>query len=58
MDIKSCPACWGTNLDATQISTEHVTVICYDCSQVFEIKNTGLIIDEAVLQAAALPEVV
>ncbi|WP_156779669.1 hypothetical protein [Desulforamulus reducens] len=43
LDIKSCPVCWGTNLDATVIGQNDVTVICHDCGQIFEVKTTGSI---------------
>lgn len=39
MDIKSCPVCWGTNLDATKVGDGHKTAICYDCGYVFEVKG-------------------
>lgn len=44
MDIRSCPSCWGTNLDATETGTELI-VICYDCGEVHELKPTGLVSD-------------
>lgn len=45
MDITSCPMCWGTNLDPTELGPEHVAVICHDCGQVFEVKGAGSIAD-------------
>jgi uncharacterized Zn finger protein len=46
LDIKSCPICCGTNLDATVVGQNEVTTICHDCGHVFETKVIGNI-DEA-----------
>lgn len=45
MRIHNCAHCSGTNIDPTIITPGHATVICHDCGQVFEVKNTGTIAD-------------
>jgi len=46
LDITSCPACWGTNLDPTEINPDHVVIVCHDCGQIFETQTTGTIANE------------